>query len=60
MPVALEDILINFDDEAASDTFQVLAEISQKTQVIYCLHHQHLWGQAIETMGKESFTAHRL
>jgi len=42
MPLIVDDILINFDDERAKATLQVLADLSRKTQVIFFTHHIHL------------------
>ncbi|GEM_PF-354300 len=42
MPVILDDILVNFDDDRALSTLRCLAEFSNKTQVILFTHHQHL------------------
>jgi uncharacterized protein YhaN len=38
----VDDILIRFDDERAVATLKVLANLSEKTQVIFFTHHQHL------------------
>jgi uncharacterized protein YhaN len=42
IPFIVDDILIKFDNERAVATLQVLAELSQKTQVIFFTHHRHL------------------
>jgi len=42
IPVILDDILVNFDDDRALSTLRCLAEFSNKTQVILFTHHQHL------------------
>jgi uncharacterized protein YhaN len=42
LPVILDDILINFDDDRALSTLRCLADFSRKTQVILFTHHQHL------------------
>lgn len=42
MPLVLDDILMNFDDARSRATLEVLAELSDKTQIIYFTHHQHL------------------
>ncbi|MDH3393772.1 MAG: hypothetical protein OEL66_07170, partial [Desulfobulbaceae bacterium] len=42
MPLVLDDILMNFDDERTRATLKILAELSDKTQVIYFTHHHHL------------------
>jgi len=60
MPVVVDDIVINFDDASASATFQVLAELSKKTQVLFFTHHEHLLELAASAIGRQAFTAHRL
>ncbi len=42
LPFVVDDILLRFDDERAAATLTVLAELSQKTQVIFFTHHSHL------------------
>ncbi|MCZ6792625.1 MAG: AAA family ATPase [Planctomycetota bacterium] len=42
MPLVVDDLLINFDDERALATLEVLAELSRRTQVIFFTHHRHL------------------
>ena len=42
LPFVADDILLRFDDQRASATLNVLAELSQKTQVIFFTHHRHL------------------
>jgi uncharacterized protein YhaN len=42
MPFVVDDILINFDDQRAEATLGALAELSQKTQVLFFTHHSRL------------------
>ena len=42
LPVIVDDILIQFDDEASAATFKVLADLSTRTQVLFLTHHEHL------------------
>lgn len=42
LPWIVDDILINFDNDRARATLQVLAELSGQTQVIFFTHHRHL------------------
>jgi uncharacterized protein YhaN len=42
LPFVVDDILVMFDDHRAAATLAVLAELSQKTQVIFFTHHRHL------------------
>lgn len=42
MPLVVDDILIAFDDERASATMQVLAQLAERTQVLFFTHHRRL------------------
>jgi len=44
MPFIVDDILVNFDDARSKATLQVLADLSEKNQVILFTHH----GQIVE------------
>ncbi len=46
LPFLADDLFINYDDERARAGFQVLAELAQRTQVLFFTHHQHLVGVA--------------
>ncbi len=42
LPFIVDDILLRFDDERALATLKVLADLSQKTQILFFTHHRHL------------------
>jgi uncharacterized protein YhaN len=42
MPLVIDDVLINFDDDRARATLRCLAELAADTQVIIFTHHRHL------------------
>ena len=42
MPFIVDDILIRFDDDRARATLEVLADLSEKTQVLFFTHHARL------------------
>ena len=48
MPVIVDDLLVQFDDDRAVATLEVLRELSEKTQVLFFTHHRHL----VELAGK--------
>jgi uncharacterized protein YhaN len=48
MPFIVDDILVNFDDARSSATLQVLADLSERNQVILFTHH----GQIVEEAKK--------
>ncbi|MFN4281608.1 MAG: AAA family ATPase [Alphaproteobacteria bacterium] len=51
LPFVADDLLINFDDARAAAGFRVLADLSQKTQVLFFTHHQHLVDIAQRALG---------
>jgi len=42
LPFIIDDVLIMFDDDRSVATLKVLAELSEKTQIIFFTHHNHL------------------
>lgn len=42
LPLIMDDLLINFDDERALAILKVLKEIAGQTQIIFFTHHNHL------------------
>jgi len=61
LPFVVDDILLRFDDERALATLDVLAGLSEKTQVLFFTHHRHLV-ELVENAGKPhlKFRLHRL
>jgi uncharacterized protein YhaN len=51
MPFIVDDILINFDDERSRATLKVLADISEKNQVILFTHHSRIVDEAKSIQG---------
>ena len=41
-PVIVDDLLVQFDDDRAVATLEVLSELSGRTQVLFFTHHRHL------------------
>ena len=60
LPFIVDDILIQFDDQRAEATLQVLAQLSAKTQVIFFTHHGGLVEAAQRVTGDGAMTIHRL
>jgi uncharacterized protein YhaN len=60
LPLIVDDILITFDNERATATLEVLSEISQRTQVIFFSHHEHLVDLARRSVSPEQLFVHRL
>lgn len=42
VPFVVDDILVNFDDQRARATLEVLAEVARRTQVLFFTHHRRL------------------
>jgi len=55
LPVIVDDILIQFDDDAAAATFKVLAELSERTQVLFLTHHEHLLDVVESAVGSTAY-----
>jgi uncharacterized protein YhaN len=42
LPLAMDDVLVNFDDERARSTLEVLLEAAQQLQIIFLTCHQNV------------------
>jgi hypothetical protein len=60
IPLILDDILINFDDERSSVTLDILGELCQQTQILFLTHHSRLVELAQATVPKEWLVKHQL
>lgn len=61
LPFIVDDILLRFDDDRALATLNVLADLSNLTQVLFFTHHQHLLELVKNTEEiSKSFVAHNL
>jgi uncharacterized protein YhaN len=60
LPFIVDDILIMFDDARAAAALQALARLSEKTQVIFFTHHDHLVRLASETIPPQALHIHTL
>lgn len=52
MPLIADDLFINFDDNRTTAGLKVLRELSQKMQVIFLTHHEHLMPLARDVLGE--------
>lgn len=59
-PFVLDDILIQLDDSRAAAALEVLSELSEKTQIIFFTHHQHLLEIAATKLKKDEYHTHQL
>ena len=53
LPLILDDLLVNFDDERSAATLEVLAQFGAQTQVLMFTHEQGLADLAMDTLGSE-------
>ena len=60
IPFIVDDALINFDDERAGAALDLLADLSEKTQVVFFTHHSHLLELARQRIGSGTLFEHRL
>jgi uncharacterized protein YhaN len=60
VPFIVDDILLNFDNERAGAALKALAELSQRTQVIFFTHHEHLVEMAKKCLKPDVLFTHQL
>lgn len=60
LPFLADDLFVNFDDDRAAAGFRVLAELAQKTQVLFFTHHSHLATVAANALGGTSVSTCQL
>lgn len=60
VPLVMDDVLVQFDDQRCAAALNVLCEISQLTQVIFFTHHQHLIELVDQRLPSNSFVIHHL
>ncbi|WP_297910181.1 hypothetical protein, partial [Thiomonas sp.] len=51
LPFVADDLFINFDDRRTRAGLAALAALSQRTQVLFLTHHDHLVDLAREVYG---------
>lgn len=60
MPLVVDDILVNFDDERSRETLRVLADLSDQTQLIFFTHHRSLVELAKAEVPERKLAVYRL
>jgi uncharacterized protein YhaN len=60
MPLVLDDIFINFDDDRTRAGIEVLAEFAEKTQVLLLTHHARTIELAKIALPESAWIEHRL
>jgi len=56
----VDDILVRFDDERAAATLEIMAMLSERTQVIFFTHHAHLVETAKSAVGLDRLFIHEI
>ena len=59
-PIVIDDLLVQFDDDRAAATLEVLAELARRTQVLFFTHHGHLCELATATLAANAWRRHEL
>lgn len=60
VPFIVDDVLINFDDDRAAAALKALAQLSERTQVLFFTHHQHLVELAKTALDDDVLFIHQL
>ena len=60
MPLVLDDVLIQFDDERSRAAFEIIAELATRMQVLFFTHHARLVELARSAVPASSLTIHEL
>lgn len=60
MPVVLDDVLVNFDDDRARSALRCLATLAATSQVLLFTHHHHILSLAEDTLSPEEFVAQEI
>jgi uncharacterized protein YhaN len=60
MPLELDDVLVQFDDERSRAALQIIAELSPRMQVIFFTHHTRLVELARAAVPASALTVHEL
>jgi uncharacterized protein YhaN len=60
IPLVVDDILIQFDDDRAKAALRALAELSRRTQVVLFSHHEHVCQLAQACVDPAQLMIHRL
>lgn len=60
IPFIVDDLLLNFDDARALAALKALTQLSQRTQVLFFTHHQHLVELARQELPADAVFFHTL
>ena len=60
LPLIVDDILINFDDQRAQATLETLSELAQNIQILFFTHHHRLLELAQNAVPAQRLQIHQL
>jgi len=60
MPIVLDDVLVNFDDDRSKAALRCLSLVAAKSQVLLFTHHHHVTSLAAEALAANEFILHEL
>jgi uncharacterized protein YhaN len=60
LPLVVDDILTQFDDDRATAALQALAALSRRTQIVLFSHHEHVCRLAQACVDPDQLIVHRL
>jgi uncharacterized protein YhaN len=60
LPVVLDDLLVNFDDDRSAAALEVLSELGERTQVLLFTHHEGVVAAAEAVLAAERYSVVRL
>jgi uncharacterized protein YhaN len=60
LPLIADDLFVNFADDRSAAGFEILAELAEKTQVIFFTHHRHLVELAKSTLSPDQWALQEL
>lgn len=60
LPFIVDDVLVHFDNDRSAAALTALADLAEKTQIIFFTHHDHLVEQAARVVPETVLCVHRL
>ena len=60
VPFIADDLFINYDDQRSAAGFKALADMAEKTQVLFFTHHEHLIDVVKHALHPDEFIIHDL
>ncbi len=60
LPVVLDDVLVNFDDNRTRSALKSLTNLARSTQVLLLTHHEHMLSLASDALASGEFSVVRL